>query len=756
MVRSRGPLPVLRHQLPRDLWSKKTRYALLAALIVVGIAAAIGSASASQASLSALRDGRAAANLEDGAIETTGALGADQIAAVEATGVVLEDTTYADVAGPQGSTLRLFESRSRVDRINLDAGSLPTADGEAVVEKHYAAQHAIGVGDAIEAGGRQLRVTGIGSSPDYTTVVPRASDFAVDSRAFGTAFVAPGTMSAWPAGELAPIHGYAVDLGASGMSIQEAAALVMRAGAPSGVVVVSVLDADSNGRITTGANDLALTESSSYIAGILALVVIAYLLAVMVAEDIRQESPVIGTFYALGLTPGELIRHYLTLPVALAVVCSCAGTGAGLLLAPYLASDAAYYSLPEISIGLTGRAVVFGVGAPVLIVLAVGALVLRRRLTKEPLALLRRELGTGRRAGARLTRFSFPTRFRLRGAIREWRTSAVMLVGVVLAVLFMVLGLGMRDSIESFADSVHDTIPFSHLYVLTPGQEPPGALPEGAQALAVRPVSLETAQGSQGSGSNAVLLGLEEADPYLGQGLDLSDGRIYVSSATALREGLDDGDPLTLRGPGGESRSAVVAGVVDYPQPALMSSLDTANALAGQPATATNAVMASAPSPELDAVSAQVISRAGMEEDIDALTDALGPHMTTLLGASTIMTILVVVLLMRMVVDKEAYAISLMKALGYDEREVGRLYLGNYLVVILASLALGIPLSYLVMRPIWLRMISTQPTAFRFALDPASAAIIVALVLACYALARFMGARRLAGVDLGEALKDRE
>ena len=166
--------------------------------------------------------------------------------------------------------------------------------------------------------------------------------------------------------------------------------------------------------------------------------------------------------------------------------------------------------------------------------------------------------------------------------------------------------------------------------------------------------------------------------------------------------------------------------------------------------------MASAPSPELDAVSAQVISRAGMEEDIDALTDALGPHMTTLLGASTIMTILVVVLLMRMVVDKEAYAISLMKALGYDEREVGRLYLGNYLVVILASLALGIPLSYLVMRPIWLRMISTQPTAFRFALDPASAAIIVALVLACYALARFMGARRLAGVDLGEALKDRE
>ncbi|WP_162933836.1 hypothetical protein [Actinomyces lilanjuaniae] len=44
------------------------------------------------------------------------------------------------------------------------------------------------------------------------------------------------------------------------------------------------------------------------------MLLIAYVLATLVAESIRRDSPVIGTFYALGLTRGELIRHYMTLP----------------------------------------------------------------------------------------------------------------------------------------------------------------------------------------------------------------------------------------------------------------------------------------------------------------------------------------------------------------------------------------------------------------------------------------------------------
>ena len=227
MVRLRNPISVLRRQLPRDLRAKRGRYALLAALIILGVLASTGTSTAGQSVLSSIKDGQSAANVEDGYIATSGALDAALVSAIEDKGVTLEDETYADVEGPDASILRVFAVRSRIDLVNLDTGDLPQSDDEAVVEKHYATAHGIGVGDFIEAGGRRLRVIGIGSSPDYTTVVARSTDTAADPRAFGTAFVTSGAMEAWPAPGPTRVPGYAVDLGDSGMSVEEAAAAIL-------------------------------------------------------------------------------------------------------------------------------------------------------------------------------------------------------------------------------------------------------------------------------------------------------------------------------------------------------------------------------------------------------------------------------------------------------------------------------------------------------------------------------------------------
>ena len=178
--------------------------------------------------------------------------------------------------------------------------------------------------------------------------------------------------------------------------------------------------------------------------------------------------------------------------------------------------------------------------------------------------------------------------------------------------------------------------------------------------------------------------------------------------------------------------------------------------LVGEEPTATNAVMTDTQSPELDAASSQVVSRADMMTSVNTLTDAMTTTMTILLTASISMAVLVIVLLMRMVVDKETYSISLMKALGYTDREVGGMYLSSYALVVAAALIVGIPLSFLVMQPVWLRMISGLPTAFEFTLPKTAVVMIVGVVLGCYVVARLLGERRLRRVDVTEVLKDRE
>lgn len=63
MVRLRSPISVLRRQLPRDLRAKRGRYALLAALIILGVLASTGTSTAGQSVLSSIKDGQSAANV---------------------------------------------------------------------------------------------------------------------------------------------------------------------------------------------------------------------------------------------------------------------------------------------------------------------------------------------------------------------------------------------------------------------------------------------------------------------------------------------------------------------------------------------------------------------------------------------------------------------------------------------------------------------------------------------------------------------
>ena len=97
-----------------------------------------------------------------------------------------------------------------------------------------------------------------------------------------------------------------------------------------------------------------------------------------------------------------------------------------------------------------------------------------------------------------------------------------------------------------------------------------------------------------------------------------------------------------------------------------------------------------------------------------------------------------------------------MKSLGYSEREVGRFFLGNVLLIVLAALVVGVPISFAAMKPLWQYLISSLPAAFEFVLPRSSVIAIVLIVLAAYALVRLAAGRRLSRVDVTEALKDRE
>ena len=53
-------------------------------------------------------------------------------------GITLEETFYLDFRQKDGSKLRIFKNRKKVNKINLDEGRLAKNKSEVVVEKRYA------------------------------------------------------------------------------------------------------------------------------------------------------------------------------------------------------------------------------------------------------------------------------------------------------------------------------------------------------------------------------------------------------------------------------------------------------------------------------------------------------------------------------------------------------------------------------------------------------------------------------------------
>ena len=145
-----------------------------------------------------------------------------------------------------------------------------------------------------------------------------------------------------------------------------------------------------------------------------------------------------------------------------------------------------------------------------------------------------------------------------------------------------------------------------------------------------------------------------------------------------------------------------------------------------------------------------------MITSVDTFTQSMRPTILIVFVASISLFIIVMFLLMRMVVDREQYSISLMKALGYDEAEVGRLYLGNYVLLVMLALAAGLPLSVLAMGPTWQYMISSLATAFPFTTSARSLGLIVLIVLVTYGVVRLLSGRHLRRIEVTEILKDRE
>lgn len=187
----------LAKRLPRELRRNLGKYLGIFLLMTGSIALTSGFLLAAH-SIGDIIDGmRDKYTIEDGRVTTSfeatdAQLDAAKNAAKDAGGVTVYKNYAIDalLKKPKGDdgtkrTLRTYIHRTEVDVAAYCAGERPKSDNDVAIDRVFATNNNLTVGDSIKLEGRIYRICGIMTQPDSQALFPNNSDFTVNTLTYG-------------------------------------------------------------------------------------------------------------------------------------------------------------------------------------------------------------------------------------------------------------------------------------------------------------------------------------------------------------------------------------------------------------------------------------------------------------------------------------------------------------------------------------------------------------------------------------------
>lgn len=146
-----------------------------------------------------------------------------------------------------------------------------------------------------------------------------------------------------------------------------------------------------------------------------------------------------------------------------------------------------------------------------------------------------------------------------------------------------------------------------------------------------------------------------------------------------------------------------------------------------------------------------------IEKSASIFVNQMQSMIVTINVVSTLIFIIVMYLMMKVMIDRSAYSISLMKVFGFRDGEVRKLYLNGNFYIILAGTVIHIPLTKAIMDFLYPRyMVSNISTALNLSFEPWLYVVLVVLIFVCYFAINRVLVGRLKKMIPAEVLKNCE
>lgn len=651
------------------------------------------------------------------------------------------------------STLRFYVNREEVDKVDLMEGSLPEDIDEIAIDRMYAVNNDIKVQDTLTVGSRILKVTGLVALSDYSSLFSDNSDTMFDSLKFGVGVVSQKCFDAYDDTHIHYVYSWLYDNKPEDDKEAKLMADDFVKTISANAILVNYIPQYINQAIHFTGDDIGSDRSMMIVLLYVLIVIMAFVFAVTTNNTIVKEANVIGTLRASGYTRGELLRHYILLPIIVTIFGALVGNILGytvfkdIFVATYYGS----YSLPTYHTLWNADAFLLTTVVPVIIMLVINIVIIGCRLKLSPLKFLRRDLsGKQKKKAMRLPAFRFFNRFRLRIIIQNMPNYITLFIGILFANVLLLFGIMLGPMLTHYQNEITDKLIAKHQYVLK-------ALVDvddnAAEKYCVK--TLATIEGRLKS-EDVLVYGVKDNSIYADiNTASLKDNEVYITNGYADKFRIKKGDKITLKEKYDDNEyEFTVKDMYDYPSSFAIYMSDAAFKNVFDKSEDYYSGYFSDNILDIDEkYVATQITLDDLTKVSRQLDRSMGETFNLVKIFAVVLFAVLMFLLTKLIVEKNTTSISMVKILGYSNREISRLYVTSTTIVVVLSVALSIGLSVVIMNYLFRVFMEEMSGWISCYYAPHIFPVMFILNITVYVVISFFMMAKIKKIPMDEALK---
>ena len=747
-------------------------------------------------------------------------------------------------------TIRVYSTDREVNLLSILSGKLPEKQDEIALDRMFADNNKIKVGNTITLKDLTLTVTGLIASPDYSCLFEKNSDMMFDSLNFSIAVMTPegienfasnhttynyawlypekiertdkGTakkrseefisvleevlteeaskaMQSAATAEIPAIDDSIDAAGTAETSAIDDSAIDAAGTAETPAIDDSIIDAADtdemssdttnydldlssidtsdntfsefttpltltdylprylNQAINFTGDDMSGDRVSILLIDYIITLVLAFVFAITISGTISAESGVIGTLRASGYTKAEIIRHYMVLPVVTSLCAAIIGNILGYTVCNQLFVDVYYgsYSFPKYVHRFSSSAFILTTLIPLVIMVIINLLTLIRKLKLSPLRFLRHDLGRkGKKKSFRLnTKIPFIHRFRMRIIFQNIPNYLTLFCGIFIGGVLMVFGMMFGPMLNDYKNLIIEDRICDYQYVLSAPVETGNSDAEKYNLTSLKTTSKDYVE------DEISVFGIQDNSKYIKA--DVKNDEISISSSIAAKFKLKSGDSLKLKDPYNEKKTYTfdIDNIYDYNSGlAIFMSQSAYQEYFNTKADEFTGYFSNEKLTDIDEKYIMtMITVNDLTKTSNQLTLSMGEMMSIFNVVGIIIFMLLMFILSKQIIEKNAKSISMCKILGFSDIEIGKLYIVATSVVVVLSLLVTIPLVDVALRIIFSSYIYTAMSGYiPYMVSPNCYVKMFAAGLICYVIIAVVQLAKINHIPKSDALKNME